>query len=400
MTPMTALTRPAIGVLSAVLLSGCGYQGAKSLPLPGSVKGPDTYTVTVVFDDATNLVPQETCRANDTIIGSVESVELDDHLKARVVCRIRDDVKLPANAVATLRETSLLGERFVALDPPQGQAPRGSLTAGTTLAAAATRVDPNVEMVLGALSQVLNGGSLGKIETITRELNAALAGSDMHGTVESLRSVVGTLDDHRQDITATLLALDRLSGRLANQRAVIGEALDSIPAGLRVLNRQRPRLVRTLTKLSELSRVAVPLIRRTKANAVADLKHLAPVLSQLTKAGDELALTLERLVTFPFSSNTQSAIKGDYGGFYGTLLLDVDALNQLLGGAGVPLPDSTTTTPTGPTGDDPTSPVDPGLPDLGGLDPTLPGLPGLDGNTSGDDGSGDNGLGDLLGGLL
>jgi phospholipid/cholesterol/gamma-HCH transport system substrate-binding protein len=393
-TRLLTARQVAAGAALMTLLTGCGYEGAKSLPLPGGVGGPHTYTVTVVLDDATNLVPQETCRSNDTVIGSVESVELDDELKARVVCRIADDVHLPANATATLRETSLLGERFVSIDPPAGQAPRGTMAPGTTLPAATTRVDPDVEMVLGALSQVLNGGSLGKIETITRELTTALQGSDVHGTIESLSSVVGTLDQHRGDITAALVSLDRLSGRLARQRAVIAGALDSIPAGLEVLDRQRPRLVRTLRKLSQLSQVAVPLIRRTQADTVADLRHLAPVLSQLTKAGDEIALTLARVSTFPFPSNTPAMLGGDYGGMYGTLLLDVDALNELLGGAGVPVPD----VPTNSTPSNPTVPVDPQLPDLGGLVPTLPGLPGL-GLGSGTSDSGDT-LGGLLGGVL
>jgi phospholipid/cholesterol/gamma-HCH transport system substrate-binding protein len=324
-----------IAVVAAVAAApGCEYHGAESLPVPGAISGDDTYAVTVVFSDATNLVPKESCRSNDTVIGSVESVELDDDLKAVVVCRIKDSVQLPANAVGALRETSLLGERFVALDPAPGQEPRGRLAPDSTLPEATARVDPNVEMVLGALSQVLNGGSLGSIETITRELTAALRGSDLGGTVRDVHSVVEVLDDNRDGIAASLVMLDRLSTELADQRDVLGQAIDSIPGGLAVLDRQRPRLVATLRQLSELSRVALPLIQRTKANTVADLEHLAPVLSQLTKEGDELALTLERVVTFPFPSNALSTIKGDYGGFYGTFTFDVDSLNYLLGGPG------------------------------------------------------------------
>lgn len=320
--------------LVGALLAGCGYEGASSLPLPGAIGGKGTYAVTVVLEDATNLVPKETCRSNDTVIGSVESVELDKDLNARVVCRIKDSVRLPANAQATLSETSLLGERFIALDPPPGVDPVGTLEPGTTMPAATTRVDPNVEMVFGALSQVLNGGSLGSLETITRELNTALTGADLGGALGELDDVVASLNDHRSEITASLVALDRLAGRLARQRTVLAEALDSIPGGLAVLDRQRTRLVATLRKLSALSRVAVPLIDATRENTVADLRHLAPVLSQLTKAGDELALTLSRVATFPFPSTALSTIKGDFAGMYATFDIDVDFLNRLLGGPG------------------------------------------------------------------
>ncbi|MCZ4500299.1 MAG: hypothetical protein JWQ74_2854 [Marmoricola sp.] len=317
-------------VLAALLLTGCGYRGAGSLPLPGGVSGAHTYTVTVLFDDATNLVARETCRTNDTVVGSVESVTLDDQLRAKVVCRIKDSVTIPGNAVAALRETSLLGERFVALDPPTGVKATGALARGTVVPTSATRADPDVEIVFGALSQVLNGGNLGALETITGELTTALEGSDLRGSIDQLGSTVGHLNERRDDITAALDSLDRLSGVLAKQRDVLGTALEQVPGGLAVLDRQRPRLVRLLTKLDDLSKVAVPLINRSQANTVADLQHLDPVLRGLAEQGDELAVTLERIATFPFPSNALSALKGDYGGMYATITLDVDSLNSLI----------------------------------------------------------------------
>ena len=35
---------------------------------------------------------------------------------------LRNDVKLPDNAIAELRQTSLLGEKFVSLGPPESGA--------------------------------------------------------------------------------------------------------------------------------------------------------------------------------------------------------------------------------------------------------------------------------------
>jgi len=358
--------RAVAAVLATVTLAGCSYEGAQSLPLPGAVGGDDTYTVSLVLADATNLVPKESCRANDTVIGSVESVTLNDQLEAEVVCRIKDTVTLPANVTAQLRETSLLGERFIALDVPTGETPRGRLEPGTMIPQSATRVDPNVEMVFGALSQVLNGGGLANLETITRELNTALSGSDLGATTRALGRIVGTFNENRNDIATSLEALDRLAGTLAKQRRALGAALDSVPSGLAALDRQRPRLVSTLRKLSALSHVAVPLIERSKADTVADLRHLQPVLKDLTKAGHNLATTLDRIAPFPFPSNAMHTLKGDYVGFYGRVLIDVDALNSLLGTGpktGGPLPGIQQQTEP--------KPLVPGL--------ELPALPGLTG---------------------
>lgn len=355
-------------LLPGVLLAGCSYDGAQDLPLPGAVGGDDTYRVSMTFSDATNLVPKETCRANDTVVGSVESVELDDELRATVVCVIKDSVTLPANAVATLRETSLLGERFVGLDPPTGVRPQGRLAPDAVVPETSTRVDPNAEMVLGALSQLLNGGSLGSLQTISQELGTALEGSDFAGTARQLGTLVGGLNDHRGDLTASLEAMDRLTSRLARQRTVLRDALDAVPGGLAVLDRQRPRLTRTLRSLARLSRVARPLIARSRANTVADLRHLEPILTQLSTQGDELALAIERIVSFPFPSTFLSTVKGDYAGMYASITLDLDSLSPLLGSAHASEPSATGDAPA--TRAPGRSPLDDLLGPLLGSDPS------------------------------
>jgi phospholipid/cholesterol/gamma-HCH transport system substrate-binding protein len=181
--------------------------------------------------------------------------------------------------------------------------------------------------------------------------------------------VVGTLNDRRSEITQTLDAMDKLAGRIARQQKVLAQALDAVPGGIAVLDRQRPKLTSTLQSLSRLSRVAVPLINRSKANTVADLKHLAPVLKELSKQGDELSLALERIISFPFPSTFLSTVKGDFAGMYASIALDIDSLNALLAGGTQP------PVPSGRNTDEPAAPELPGLPGL----PALPGLPGLTG---------------------
>lgn len=318
----------ATGALVVGVLSGCDYEGASSLPLPGGT-GEGGYEVTMVFDDVTNLVPKETCRTGDVVVGSVKSIELRDDLTAEVVCVIDPDVKLAGNAVATLRETSLLGERFVALDPPAGTAASGVLAHDAVLPQADTHVVPDVEIVLGALSQVLNGGGLAHLDTISRELTTALADSDLGGTTRKLATLMSTLDDHRDEITAALEAVNKLAGGLAEQRDVIAAALDSVPDGLEVLENQRPELIRLLDRLGTLSDTAVPLIRQVKADTVTDLENLGPVLQNLAKSRKRLANALEGIITFPFPSYTKYVTQGDYAGMYATFTFDLDSFNKL-----------------------------------------------------------------------
>jgi virulence factor Mce-like protein len=110
----------AVTAASALALGGCGFS-PYDLPLPGGADlGNHPYTVKVQFRDVLDLVPQSGVRVNDIAVGKVTSIKLDGWT-ALVTLKINKDAKLPDNAEATIRQTSLLGEKFVSLAPPTEQ---------------------------------------------------------------------------------------------------------------------------------------------------------------------------------------------------------------------------------------------------------------------------------------
>src|SRR4051812_39937300 len=114
--------------------TGCKFRGIYSFPLPGAVaNGDNTYTLNVQFNDVQDLVPYSAVKVNDATVGHVKSVSVEDH-HALVVAQLLDDVKLPANSTALISQTSLLGEKFVAIQPPAAHEDwRGSLKPGATI---------------------------------------------------------------------------------------------------------------------------------------------------------------------------------------------------------------------------------------------------------------------------
>ena len=113
-TPMRSrLARTAALVAAgAVTLTGCDFS-VYELPLPGGADlGDDPYAVTVQFSDVLDLVPQSAVKVNDVTVGKVDKIDLDGYT-AEVTVLLREDVQLPDNAVAHIRQTSLLGEKFV-----------------------------------------------------------------------------------------------------------------------------------------------------------------------------------------------------------------------------------------------------------------------------------------------
>ncbi len=88
--------------------------------------------------------------------------------------------------------------------------------------------------------------------------------------------------------------------------------LTQLSPGLAVLARQRQQLVTMLDSLHTLSGVAVRTVNASQASLAADLRALAPTLTQLADAGRNLPLALQVLLTYPFTNQVLKDIKGDY----------------------------------------------------------------------------------------
>ncbi|MEU0729884.1 MCE family protein [Streptomyces sp. NPDC006140] len=345
----------------ALLLTGCGFNGWYDVPLPGGAAADGrAYHVTVEFRDVLDLVPQSAVKVDEVTVGAVEKVELDGW-HARVRLRVADHVKLPGNAVAELRQTSMLGEKYVALSAPPGTAPVGRLGDGDLIPLSRSGRNAEVEEVLSALSALLNGGGVAQLKTITVELNKALEGREnrVRSLLKELNTFIGGLDDQRADIMRALKGIDRLAERLAKEKRTIATAVDTMPPALKVLADQRRDLTKMLTALSELGKTGTKVVNASRDDTVANLKRLRPILQQLNKAGDDLPNSLELLTTYPFPRNAVDAVKGDYVNLRVTADLD-------LAGIYGNLTDE-------PGGGDSGGPKAPGLPDA----PELPELPEL-----------------------
>jgi len=252
---------------------------------------------------------------------------------------LRHDPQLPDNAVAPIQQTSLLGEKFVQLAAPASDASPNPLQSGDIIPIAHTGQNPEVEQVLGALSLLLNGGGVGQLQTITRELDRTLHGREgqARSVLHRVQTFAGQLDRHRQDIVRALQALGRLSRSLHGQRSTIDATLDELPGAVRSINSQRHDLVRMLRALSHLSGVGVHVIRLSKASTIDTLRQLSPVLSRLQASGDDFVKGVNVALTYPFVDDVvgrdpqvaRNLQMGDYTNLDITLDLSLDDQGSL-----------------------------------------------------------------------
>lgn len=305
----------AAAVCLALTASGCAFDGLNSLPLPGAVgRGADATTYHVEIANVSTLESNSPVMIDDVVVGSVGTMRVRDW-HADVEISVKPGVVVPANAVASVGQTSLLGSMHLALDPPPGEAPRGRLAPGATLGLNKSSTYPSTEQTLSALSVVINGGGVGQIGDIVSELNKALDGRQpqIKDLLTRLNDFVGVLATQRDSINATVTSLNRLADTFAGQRDVLTKALNRIPPALDVLVAERPRLTAALQKLGDFSTLASGLINDTQADLVRNLRNLEPTLKALADVGPELNEAIAYFTALPYGQATiDRAIRGDY----------------------------------------------------------------------------------------
>ncbi|WP_210085384.1 virulence factor Mce family protein [Mycobacterium sp. OAE908] len=318
--------RVAIGTLVlAVALAGCSdWRGLNSVPLPGvEGVGPGAYTVQAQMPDVDNIEQNSRVRVGDVNVGTVTKIERQGW-HALVTMQLNRDVELPANATATLGQTSLLGSLHIELAPPKDAPPQGKLHEGSLIPLASSGKYPSTEQTLSAIALLLNGGGIGNIQDITEALSVAFTGreDDLRSLIEQLDKAIGYLDDQKHDIIAASESLNNLVGQFAAQKPVVDKALKTIPDALAVLKDQRNNLSDALTQLGKFSALAADSVNQTKDALVQELKDLGPVAQSLADAGPALTRALSFLPTFPFPKETLTNwMRGDYANL--TLILDL-----------------------------------------------------------------------------
>jgi phospholipid/cholesterol/gamma-HCH transport system substrate-binding protein len=321
--------------LVVVALSGCGalrdFRGANSFPLPGTEGGgPGHYTIQAQLPDVQNLRQNSRVRVNDVTVGNVTKIDRQGW-HALLTMTIDGNVHLPANATATLGQTSLLGSLHIELAPPKNAPPKGQLRDGSLIPLASAGAYPSTEQTLGAVGLVVNGGGLGQAQDIVKALSTAFTGreQDLRSLIGQLDKFVSYLNDQKDDLIAAADSLNNLVGQLAAQKPVIDEALKMLPHALTVLKDERENLADALGQLGKFGALAADSINKTKTNLVKVVDDLGPVLQAAADSGPSLTRSLDGLVAYPFpKSNVPNWIRGDYANLTGVFDLTLSRLDS------------------------------------------------------------------------
>ncbi|AIJ23303.1 MlaD family protein [Amycolatopsis methanolica] len=258
----------------------------------------DQATVVAMFADASPLIPGNTVNLRGMKIGEITDIALERG-QARVVMSVDPGVlPLHSDARATVRPVSLLGERYVELDPGSPSAPvlpgDAVITADRTSAAVdldqvLNSLDDPTSTALAALVTTLGEGTGGRAGDIDAALKALQPAMTRTGELGAL------LDDQNAVLTQLLDRVRPVADALAaGQGRNLDQLVQSFTATLATVSQNREALRETLAELPGFLDHARAAVREIAGVT----QQMTPVLADIRPVTDDLTAITRELTAF------------------------------------------------------------------------------------------------------
>jgi phospholipid/cholesterol/gamma-HCH transport system substrate-binding protein len=336
----SSIARRTAGLLAVALVAtSCGgWRGIANVPLPGGPgTGSDHTTLYVQMPDTLALNVNSRVRVADVYVGRVRSIELKNWV-ATLTLDLQPGIKLPANTLAKIGQTSLLGSQHVQLDPPPDPSSQ-QLKNGDTIPLKNASAFPTTERVLASIATILRGGGIPNLEVIQTEISNLLTGraDQIREFLNRLDTFTDELNQQRNDITRAIDSTNRLLTIVADRNNTLDRVLTEFPPLIKHFAETRDLFADAVESLGRISKAADDALAPTSANLNTNLQNLQRPLKQLGKASPYLIGALKLLFTAPFSiENVPKAVRGDYINVSLNVDLTLSSLDQgFLSGTGV-----------------------------------------------------------------
>lgn len=261
------------------------------------------------FAQVGDLVENANVQSSDVRIGTIKKIELDGW-EAQVTMCLNPEEKIPADVLAVVRTTSLLGEKFVDLQPQSEGEPY--LEDGDILTSDQTSKATELEEVFAKLAGVLGTGNLEQINRFTSSQAKILRdhAGELRTVLLDLRDFTDLLADRKSEIAGAVDHLDSVAATLIDQTPLLQRFLRSFADSSGVLADNKNGLRTLLFSLDRFTKVAVQLLEQTDNGLNKQFQDLRPVLDTLVANSANLRATLKTLATF--SRYWPETMPGDY----------------------------------------------------------------------------------------
>jgi phospholipid/cholesterol/gamma-HCH transport system substrate-binding protein len=215
--------------------------------------GSETIEATAAFDDVGDLVTGAPVTMADISVGKVSGIRLEGS-EAIVTLELDPEAEIPADVIARVRRTSVLGERIVDL-VPSGTEDGGALLAdGADISETEVRTD--LEDLVDEGSEVLGAVAASDLAVMIDQ-----GGRGFGGRGEELRSILNSYSElvgayaRRGEMLKNLISnLDEFNATVASEAESHRQAVRSTARSVEVLSEESAELERSIVSLNRLAK--------------------------------------------------------------------------------------------------------------------------------------------------
>jgi phospholipid/cholesterol/gamma-HCH transport system substrate-binding protein len=253
--------------------------------------------VRAIFDNASFVIAGEDVKVSGVNVGTIDSLDVDDHHRAVVVLKIDDPAFKPfrADARCAIRLQSLIGEQYVQCEPTQ---PRGGDRAPAPVLPAIRSGEPGAGQHLlpvartqtpvgvDLLNDIMRVPEQQRLPLIINELGAGLSGNG-----EALQAAL-------RRASPALQYTDQLVAVLARQNATLGKLVEDSDKVLGPLANRRKDLTGFIKNAGAAGAATArqgDALEQNLAKFPAFLRELGPAADRLGTLADQTAPTIQAL---------------------------------------------------------------------------------------------------------
>lgn len=277
------------------------------------------HTYRAMFTNVSGLRAGDYVKAAGVNVGRVNTLQLQPDNQVLVTFTANNSVPVTRDTSLTVRYQDMLGNRYLEVDRPSGNAP--ALTSSQTIPVSRTQPALSLDALFNGFQPLFQGLQPQQINQLSAELVSVLQGEG--GTIDGLLATIGSL-------TNTLANRDQLIDRVIdNLNAVLGAVsqhdtqLDSLVVNLQHLitglAADRNTIGNSFGNIANVSGTLAGLLE----NARPDISGTITKVGKLsTKLNQDSGVINKELVDIPEAYQVMSR-QGLYGSFFNFYLCGI-----------------------------------------------------------------------------
>lgn len=261
----------------------------------------DSATVTVETGRAgSEMHPRAEVKLRGVVIGEVEKIDTGGRA-ARLTLALRPDKigRVPSDVRAQLLPTTLFGQRYVALVPPDNPSPR-PLAAGSVIPRDRSRSAVELEQVLDNLLPLLTAVQPQELSATLSALARALEGrgEKIGDSLVTLNGYLKDFNPHLPSLNRDIKELVELSDTYADAAPDLVDALHDATTTSATIAAQRAELSALYASVTSSSQETGSWLRGNRANLIRLTATSRPTLEILARYASAFPCTLRTVADF------------------------------------------------------------------------------------------------------